>query len=45
MIEVMLQNATDGCEDIELAKQIGANMTSQMGGGRIVFKDGYIFTG
>jgi len=45
MIEVMLQNSTKGCDDLELAKQVGAEMTSQLGGGRVVFHDGDIFIG
>ena len=45
MIEVILQNTTEGCPDMDVALQVGKDLTSRLASGRVVLKDGDIYIG
>jgi len=43
MIEVLLQNTTEGCSDMDVALKVGKELTSRLASGRVTLKDGDIY--
>ena len=43
LIEVLLQNSTDGCPDMDVAHEIAEKLTARFAGGRVTIKEGNIF--